>query len=417
MPATTPSLHPIPPHERIAILDILRGCALLGILFMNIECFVGPIDAGITGIDPQLTGANRMADALIYVLVQGKFYTLFSLLFGMGFAVMGTRAKNAGRAFMPFYLRRSLGLLAIGLIHAVLIWSGDILVVYALMSLPLLISRQLPTSALPIIGALLYLLPVVLVLVDGLLHFMIMVSPGNAMTKDWQTALAQMSTEAIQAIHEQRQAYGAGTYAQATAQRLHDLQKNLEALIINGPQILGMFVLGTWFIRSGTILQPERYTRLFAWLSWGAWPLGFMTMLLTVHLASWQDPSQVDLRTSSAYALSMIAGLLMSLGYLAWGIRATCALTWAAPAGRMALSHYLLQSVVCTLIFYGYGLGFFECLPRIWQLPFAIALFLFQVVLSRWWLQRFRFGPCEWLWRSFTYLRWAPFRVAPTPPH
>ncbi|HHW4681479.1 MAG TPA: DUF418 domain-containing protein, partial [Xylella taiwanensis] len=172
-------LHPMTQNERIAIFDILRGCALLGILLMNIECFVGPIDAGITGIDPQLTGADRFADALIYVLVQGKFYTLFSLLFGMGFAVMSKRATDAARAFMPFYLRRSLGLLTIGLIHAVLIWSGDILVLYALMAVPLLMSRTLPTSALPLTGVLLYLVPVVLVSAYGLLHSMIMDNPEN----------------------------------------------------------------------------------------------------------------------------------------------------------------------------------------------------------------------------------------------
>lgn len=286
---------------------------------MNIECFVGPIDVGITGIDPQLTGADRFSDALIYVLVQGKFYTLFSLLFGMGFAVMNKRATDAGHAFMPFYLRRSLGLLAIGLIHAVLIWSGDILVLYALMALPLFMSRTLPTSALPLTGVLLYLVPAVLVAACILFHFMIMASPENAMNREWQTASVQIGTEAAQAIHEQRQAYGAGTYAQATAQRLHDLQNRLEVLIINGTHVLGMFVLGTWFVRSGAILQPERYTRLFAWLRWGAWPLGLTAMLLSVHLASWQDPSRIDVQASSAYVLSVIADLLMCLGYLAWG--------------------------------------------------------------------------------------------------
>ncbi|AIC10612.1 membrane protein [Xylella fastidiosa subsp. sandyi Ann-1] len=414
MSSATPPLLPIAQSERIAILDILRGCALLGILLMNIECFVGPLDAGTTGIDPQLTGMDRIADALIYVLIQGKFYTLFSLLFGMGFAVMSKRAADVGRAFMPFYLRRSLGLLTIGLIHAVLIWSGDILVLYALMSLPLLMSRRLPTAALPLTGLLLYLIPVALMSIYCWADFIVSTSSNSANIKSWQEVLAQNGTETAQVIREQRHAYGAGSYVQATVQRLHDVKNGLESLIINGVHVLGMFLLGTWFVRSGAILQPERYTRLFAWLRWGAWPLGLTAMLLSVHLASWQDVTRVDPRAFSAFALSMIAGLLMCLGYLAWGIRAAFALTWAAPAGRMALSNYLLQSMVCTLIFYGYGLGFFERLPRVWQLPFAIALFTFQVALSRWWLQRFRFGPCEWLWRSFTYLRWEPLRVAST---
>ncbi|UWX03681.1 DUF418 domain-containing protein [Pseudoxanthomonas sp. NC8] len=86
-------------------------------------------------------------------------------------------------------------------------------------------------------------------------------------------------------------------------------------------------------------------------------------------------------------------------------------LGWLAPAGRMALTNYLLQSIICTLLFYGYGLGYFEQLPRSWQIPFALGLFALQVLCSRWWLQRFRFGPAEWLWRSLTYARLQPMRL------
>ena len=111
-----------------------------------------------------------------------------------------------------------------------------------------------------------------------------------------------------------------------------------------------------------------------------------------------------------AYALTAVAGLMMCLGYLAWGVRWSRHLQWLAPAGRMALSNYLVQSIVCTLVFYGYGLGFFEHLPRMWQVPFALGLYTVQVLYSHWWLQRFRFGPAEWLWRSITYWKLQPMR-------
>ncbi len=261
MSSATPPLLPIAQSERIAILDILRGCALLGILLMNIECFVGPLDAGTTGIDPQLTGMDRIADALIYVLIQGKFYTLFSLLFGMGFAVMSKRAANAGRAFMPFYLRRSLGLLTIGLIHAVLIWSGDILVLYALMSVPLLTSRRLCTAALPLTGVLLYLIPVALMSIYCWADFIVSTSSNSENIKSWQEVLAQNGTETAQVIREQRHALRCWQLcAGHRTPHLHDVKNGLESLIINGVHVLGMFLLGTWFVRSGAILQPERYT-------------------------------------------------------------------------------------------------------------------------------------------------------------
>jgi uncharacterized protein len=392
-----PAFQPIAPDERIATLDVLRGLALLGILLMNMEGFVGPLDLSTTGIDPHWQGVDRWADAFVYVFVQGKFFTLFSLLFGAGFAVMAQRAEAAGRDFTGFYLRRSLGLLGIGLAHALLLWSGDILVAYALLSFLLLAFREAPGAWLPAMGVLAYLAAVGLML---LLGAMVTLMPADAA----QAASAQAAIEA------QRQAYGHGTYAQAVLQRLHDFGASLGALLVVGPQVLGMFLIGSWFARSGAIARPDQHARLFAWLRLGALPLGLALMLASAWYQPWLAPGRFDLRSAVAYAAGSVAGLLMCLGYLAWGVRWSHALRWLAPAGRMALSNYLGQSLVCTLLFYGYGLGGFEQMGRAWQLLFAVALFAAQVALSRFWLRRFRFGPVEWLWRAITYWRLPPLR-------
>ena len=133
------ALAPVATHERVHSLDVVRGFALLGIFLMNVEFFGRPLqDVNAPGIDPSLAGLDYVADAAIFFFVQSKFWTLFSLLFGMGFAVMIERARRAGRPFVPAYLRRSLALLGIGLVHALLVWSGDILVSYALGALLLL---------------------------------------------------------------------------------------------------------------------------------------------------------------------------------------------------------------------------------------------------------------------------------------
>ena len=157
---------------RIDAMDVLRGFALLGILLMNIEGMVGPLMASISGVDPLLTGADRWVDTAIYLLVQGKFFPLFSMLFGMGFAIMLARAQAAGRPFVAVYLRRVLALLAIGLAHAFFVWAGDILVTYALMGLVMLtFFRGTPQSRLPKWGIALMLVPTVLTLGFGLLGF------------------------------------------------------------------------------------------------------------------------------------------------------------------------------------------------------------------------------------------------------
>ena len=399
---STPVFQPVSPNERIATLDILRGLALLGILLMNIEAFGGPLDLSFTGIDAHWQGLDRWADGFVYIFVQGKFFTLFSLLFGMGFAVMVQRAEAAGRDFTRFYLRRSLGLLLIGLLHAVLLWAGDILVAYALLSFVLLAFREAPRSWLPVLGTVAYLAAAVLILLLGAVMSLL---PADEVAKQTSTALAS--------IEAQRQAYGHGSYGTAVLQRLRDFGTSLGALMVVGPQVLGMFLIGAWFARSGAIAHPAEHPRLFAWLRWGALPLGLGLMLLSVWWLPYVAPGRFDLRSTSTYALNAVAGLLMCLGYLAWGVRWSAHLRWLAPAGRMALSNYLGQSLVCTLVFYGYGLGWFEQMGRAWQLVFAIALFAVQVLLSHCWLKYFRFGPMEWVWRAITYLQLPPLRRQP----
>lgn len=396
---STSAFQPVAANERIASLDVLRGFALFGILLMNMEAFSGPLDMSFTGIDPHWLGRDYWADAFVYIFVQGKFFTLFSLLFGAGFAVMAQRAAIAGRDFTRFYLRRSLGLLIIGVLHALLLWSGDILVAYALLSFVLLAFREAPRSWLPALGTMAYMGAAVLMLLLGaLMQF----APADA-------ASAQASA-AAGAIEAQRQAYGHGSYLQAVAQRLRDVAASLGALLVVGPQVLGMFLIGAWFARSGAIAEPGRYPRLWAGLRWVLLPVGLVVMLLSVWVLPYNAPGQFNMRSAGAYALTAIAGLLMCLGYLAWGVRWSRHLRWLAPAGRMALSNYLGQSLVCTLVFYGYGLAWFEQMGRASQLLFAGGLFAVQVVLSRLWLRRFQYGPVEWLWRAFTYLQLPPLR-------
>ena len=408
-------LAPITSNDRIQTLDVVRGFALFGILLMNIEMMVGPTMAPTTGVDPTLTGVDRWADAAIYLLVQGKFFTLFSLLFGMGFAVMSQRATEAGRPFAGVYWRRGLALFVIGLLHALLIWSGDILVTYAVLSMFLLVFRDVPLRLLPWLAAGSFLAPLGLMMGLGLLGSLMQMTPELA--AGWNDAMGEQGKMVAALIEGQRQAYGSGTYLEAVVQRSRDFGFALMNLMIVGPLVFGMFLLGSWFVRSGAIAQPEKHARLFKRLRWGILPLGLALVLVSFALQPTLDQGTIDLRFSTAFSLSMLGSALMCLGYMAWIVRGMQSpawaprLAWVAPAGRMALTNYLMQSIVCTLVFYGYGLGYFQQLPRAWQVPFVFALFGMQVVLSRWWLQRFRFGPMEWVWRSLTYFTPQPMRL------
>jgi uncharacterized protein len=411
-----PALQPVAAGERIETMDVLRGWALLGILLMNIEAFVGPMMAAITGLDPALTGADRIADAAVYILVQGKFYLLFSLLFGMGFAVMMARAEATGRPFVAPYLRRSFALLAIGLVHLIVVWHGDILTVYALIALVLLaLFRHVPTGQLPWWALGFHSLAWLFSAGPLLMGAMARLAPGGAagMDKIMQNEAVKMQAQ----IEAERVVLGSGSFFEALAHRAAEAPTMVFFLLFAGGQILGMFLLGMWFVRSGAISDPARFPRLYAWLRWCALPVGLAMMLVSFRLMPTADFTVMSFGNGFATLLSMVGALLMCLGYVAWierGLSTPLApvLRAVAPAGRMALTNYLMQSLVCTFIFYGYGLGYFERLPRAWQLPFAVALFALQVLLSRWWLARFRHGPMEWLWRAATWLRWPAMRRA-----
>ena len=410
-------LQPVAAGERIETMDVLRGFALLGILLMNIEAMVGPLMESLTGVNPRFTGADRWMDAAIYILVQGKFITLFSLLFGMGFAVMLERARSRGGGGAALYVRRLLALLAIGVAHALLIWSGDILTTYALLGfLLLLFFRNTKVSRLPKWGIVLYVVPLALPWLMALFGAMAQHDPQAA--AEWDKGMAAQAQQIAALIDGERQAYGAGDFAQATAQRAKDTAAMLGFLPFFGITLLGVFALGTWFVRSGTIRDPGARLPLFRKLLAAGLLIGLPLMLWSTWTHPTHSFSGIDFDAAAAQTAAQIANLLMSLAYFsaivllmrkpAWRAR----LGWLAPAGRMALTNYLLQSLVCTLIFYHYGLGYFEQLPRLWQPAFVLAVFAAQVFFSRWWLSRFRYGPMEWLWRWITYLERPTMRLA-----
>ncbi|WP_165973513.1 DUF418 domain-containing protein [Luteibacter rhizovicinus] len=411
------ALMPLPLDERIQALDVLRGFALLGIFLMNVDFMVRPLVAIRDILPATLHGLDYAAAWFIFTFVQGKFWTLFSLLFGMGFAVMMTRAERAGRDFVRPYLRRSVALLGFGLIHACLIWAGDILVMYALVAFVLLLGfRHLRMNWLWRLALLLYLVPV------------LTYSIGMARTYH---ALHSTPAAYAQKVEEREKAHEKwvnkvavaeplllhGSYTAMSRQRTRDLVDHWWYVFLEGPMILGVFLFGVWLIRSGRMVKPQAHLPFFRrMLRWTLLP-----GILLALLASWCSTSFIPgLETPLSQVslmLLQISSMLLCLGYLSalmlWlqhpgGARV---LAWLAPAGRMALTNYLLQSLVSTWLFYGYGLGLAVHFSRAWQVVYVLLFYALQLLLSRWWLSRYRYGPMEWLWRYLTYLRRPPMRI------
>ncbi|HEY0503209.1 MAG TPA: DUF418 domain-containing protein [Lysobacter sp.] len=397
---------------RLQMLDVLRGFALLGILLMNVEYFGRPLADMGAGIDPNQPALDYALSWLVYVFVQGKFWILFSLLFGMGFALMDERARNAGADFRVIHLRRSAALLAIGLAHALLVWAGDILVSYAIGAFVLLWFRDASPRSQGGWGAALYGVPA-LGLVGLALLWLALESSGVS-TAD-PDAVAQQAREAAERAAETA-AYAHGSWWDGTRMRARYFVRHASEMAVFETFALGAFLVGAWLLRSGAIARPWEHARLYRTLRRVALPAGVVLALLSTAVSVRFDWVHDGARSMLAMALMLVASPLLSLGYLALLVgalqtaRGARMLAPLAPAGRMALTNYLVQSIVGTLLFYGFGLGLWGQVPRRWQLLGALVLFALQVAASRWWLARFRFGPMEWLWRACTYGRFSSMR-------
>ena len=391
-------LGPVPASERLEILDALRGVALLGVFAMNIEAFSRPAQEMGAGIPPEATGLDWAVAWGVHVFIAGKFWTMFSLLFGMGFALMSERIAASGRPVAPVFLRRQAVLLAFGLLHIVLMWWGDILHSYAIAGLLLLAMREIAPRWQLAVGLTLYAGVGAFYLANAALLALV----PDAMLADFAGALAS-GREAAERI------YPSGSFGEITQRRVSDyLQLGLQSQLFQVPMIAGVFLIGSWLLRGGWLRAPARH-RGFWWrlLAWALPPAVLFTALGVWLGTSFDSP--LAPRAALSVGLMLLGSLPMSLAYVALLVLAWTSasgqrvLRAFAPAGRMALTHYLAQSLVCSLLFYGYGAGLWGELGRAAQTGLVLVVFALQLAISPVWLARHRHGPVEWLWRWATY--------------
>ncbi len=393
--------------ERIGLLDALRAWALLGIFLVNLPWFTRPWQEFDRGLLPGLQGLDHALAWGLHVFVAGKFWILFSILFGAGFALMAERAAAAGVSARP-YVRRMLVLLVLGVAHALLLWVGDILHTYAMAGLLMLVFRGLAPRAQLVAGLLMFCAVMALGFLTGL---GLMVSPADVLAE-----LRAASAVETAAGLEAGAVYAGGGFAAVTAQRLADFSSVVAMNVLIVPMALSMFLIGSWLLRSGLLRDGAAHRRFLLKLAAACLPLGLGLTLWSTSIGVTFPDGMVDAPSVFAASLHQVGALPLALAWLA-----LAALAWqsgpgrrvlalAAPAGRMALTNYLGQSLVASLVFYGYGLAIWGRVGYAGMVALALAVFAAQVVASRWWLARWRFGPLEWAWRWLTYGRRPPMR-------
>jgi uncharacterized protein len=394
---STTAVLPTQPEERLATLDVLRAFALLGILVVNMWDF-----AYTASFRPSHerwpAWWDQAADWIVMALFAGKFNSLFSFLFGVGFFLQLQRLSAAGSSGIVVYLRRLAVLFVLGVLHAVFIWWGDVLHIYAVLGVVLLVMRNWSNKAVWAVLLLSLLLPTA-------------VSTYRYATVTPEE-MARLRTEAGTRIEQNNHSIIHGTYWDATRERVE-----MQQFIYGEPRtvltayatFLTTVLLGFWTARAGYVRRAaERKAFLKKAMFWclviglgcgAAMAVGFRYVVpfqispLGMFLTTMYSFGRPTLML--AYAIALV--LLIDAG---WWPRF---FHWLTFVGRMPLTNYLMQSVICTLLFYGYGFGAIDTLKPAAVFALSFAIWGLQIPLSVFWFRHFRFGPMEWLWRTATY--------------
>lgn len=397
-----------PADARHHSLDGLRGLAILGILVMNIQGFAMPWPAYS---NPEaygdLGGLNAWVFRLGYLFFDTKFYSLFALMFGAGMVLLLERTQEAGAIPSVRHYRRMLVLAVIGLAHGTLLWYGDILLMYAVCGSVAWLGRHRRPLTLLLWGVALMAVPPA---INVWTHAQVSGwSPENlaVLAKSWQPGSAVIAREL---------AVYSGGYLQQLPYRsdifLTSVAWSLGLKIFW--QTTGLMLTGMALYR-WRILTAGRSTTFYRRLLFigAAIGLGLASWALIASEArDWAFPwskfigPQINEAGAPLLALAWMSLVMLAYrsGHLPRTRRAL------ETVGRTALSNYLLQSLLCTTIFYGHGLGLFGDLSRAQQMLVVLLVWTIQIPLSQWWLSRFRQGPVEWIWRCFARWEWTPMR-------
>ncbi|QJX00740.1 DUF418 domain-containing protein [Frigoriglobus tundricola] len=432
----TPSADP----ERIGALDLIRGTAILGILLANIPWFSGTGPTSLMGTGaPEPTFPDQFVKALTLVFVDGKFVTQLAVLFGAGLALQADRSWTAGRSFTFGYLWRTFLLFLIGAAHGLLLWFGDVLMIYACVSVAAVVFVRLrPTRLLTVAGAGLTASVAALATMTALT-----LGSGRAANEDKDkdkpppgsvatpASLSRVVTDAFNAPADESAAreklvtrefqvyfsrdnqiriYREGTYVEQLFDRALNCAFLLAAMLFTAGELLACFLFGATLVRCGFFSDPDVYSRWRPWLLAGGLLIGVPAEVEALILSFNGERDNMAAGPQLFGAMAVATVYLTLLTGWAQGQRALWLQNRLKAVGRLALSNYLSQTVICTTVFYSFGLGLYATMGRPATLLVVLGVWALQLLISPLYLRFFAIGPVEWVWRSLAQRRPLPLR-------
>jgi uncharacterized protein len=402
------SVNPIQTQNRIEFLDVLRGIAILFIFLANIVIFSGYLyfDSG-SRIPATTFFIDESLDFITFTLIDGKFYSIFSLLFGIGCVIQYTNLKKHNKPFAPFFRRRMFGLLVIGLIHLCLFWLGDILTLYALLGFVLIWFVDLSDKKLLTFATILIVFPIINWLFVYYTAF------------NYSDFFFRLSVSYYEYFDLPITEWNGQTFPDfqkwSTNASLSDYFKmnignsliRIGGILNEGRvfKVFGIFLIGVWTgrqILNNALLNNVAFLKKITLIGIS---IGLPVSVIRTFIEFYAEQNNLwEFLNIFVYAFGTVP--------LAMGYAALLALIYRkrnrflnvfAPVGKTALSNYIFQTFIAVTIFYGIGFGFTGKFGYTVIIGIALLVFIIQIILSTWWLQKFKFGPLEWLWRQLTY--------------
>jgi uncharacterized protein len=412
--SSTQTALPVLQNERADILDVLRGFALLGVLLDNIFGFTG---WGFLTQPMREALPTWPADGIValseFTFIKGKFYSLFSLLFGIGFSIILIRNEQRGINPLKIFYRRLFILLLIGAGHLFLLWEGDILMLYALIGMLLPLFRKCSDKALLILAAALILSPILIDISKVLLNF----KTGDFLER-MAIGIDNKNGLGGDAFRNYLYKEGSGWQEWRNWQQSGYFWRYAYIIESNRiPKVLGMFLIGFYAGRKMIYANLENYVVLFKKLRRWGFIIGIPAAIACTYFEIFQKevPNPIGLGHTFFYAISVVP---LSLAYtsvicLSWiKKKGNSKLKVLAPLGRMALTNYLMQTIIGITLYYGVGLGFGGNIGPAVFIPIGLGVYVLQIIYSNLWFKYFNYGPMEWIWRQLTYWKKLPLRKA-----
>ncbi|MEQ1565463.1 MAG: DUF418 domain-containing protein [Myxococcota bacterium] len=392
--------------DRITFLDTVRGVALLGILLMNVQSFA---DVSAAYLNPTatgpLSGANLAVWAIVRLLADQKFLGLFAMLFGAGLVLYTDGAAARGDDVLRLHRRRMGWLVAFGLLHATLIWHGDVLFCYGVCGLVVVGAREWAPNRLILTSILVSGVGSSVWLAGGLTYRWWPPELAAQMLAAWAPDAAAQAAEVA--------AYRSGWLGQMVVRLPQALENELGGLLfLMGWKAASLMLLGMALYRLD-VLTGRAEPRVYRRLASAGFGVGLPLTALGMAL-DWNAGFSAEFSFFFGGQLHGWASYAVALGWvgLLGAVRGHRLEPLLAAVGRMAFTNYILDSALGTLVFYGHGLGWFGSVDRVGQLAVVAALWAVNLGGSWWWLQRFRQGPLEWLWRGLVRGRMEPLAIS-----